>query len=153
MSKLLVPASLGKSCLPSLSEDEAAALASAVGSGEERCATVVEASKNFGPMWNLFGAHDIRGRGSQNSKAMHCDPFVLSHAGRVPKGMKPPFCAHPHCGAGVASLLFQGGTLSPWDNVHGTESEALRPGGIYHVDSGAGCVHVSKCICFLFLDA
>ena len=31
--------------------------------------------------------------------------------------------------------------MRPWDNVQGAEAEALRAGGIYHVDTGAGCVH------------
>ena len=140
MSKLLVsePSSV---CLPSLGKEEAAELDGHVGSGKIRSAVSSEAKRIFGPMWNLFGAHDIRGRGSHNSEALHCDPFILCHAGKIPKGMKPPFCAHPHCGASVASLFFQGGTISPWDNIHGTEKIALVPGGIYHVDTGAGCVH------------
>ena len=112
-----------------------------MGGGQKRKAVQACAKKLFGPMWNLFGAHDIRGRGSNNPKALHCDPFILAHAGTIPKGMKPPFCAHPHCGTSVGSLLFQGGTISPWDNLHGTEEDVLLPGGIYHVDSGAGCVH------------
>ena len=31
--------------------------------------------------------------------------------------------------------------MRPWDNVQGAEAEPLRAGGIYHVDTGAGCVH------------
>ena len=59
----------------------------------------------------------------------------------MPKGVSPPFCAHPHCGASIASILLQGSAVRPWDNVQGDEPELLLPGGIYHVDTGAGCVH------------
>ena len=72
----------------------------------------------------------------------HADPFFLCDAVRLPRHAKPPFCAHPHSGAGVISLLFRAAcTVRPWDNVQGAEAEPLRAGGIYHVDTGAGCVH------------
>ena len=95
-----------------------------------------------GFLHKLFGAHDIRGRGSDVPGCAHADPFFLCDAVRLPRHAKPPFCAHPHSGAGVISLLFRAAcTVRPWDNVQGAEAEPLRAGGIYHVDTGAGCVH------------
>ena len=92
-----------------------------------------------GFLHKLFGAHDIRGRGSDVPGCAHADPFFLCDAVRLPRHAKPPFCAHPHSGAGVISLLFRAAcTVRPWDNVQGAEAEPLRAGGIYHVDTGAG---------------
>ena len=31
--------------------------------------------------------------------------------------------------------------MVPWDNIQGPEPDLLLPGGVYHVDTGAGCVH------------
>ncbi|KAH8098275.1 quercetin 2,3-dioxygenase [Aureococcus anophagefferens] len=56
-------------------------------------------------------------------------------------GARPPFCAHPHSGVGVMTLLFQcAGGMRPWDNLNGPEAAPLLPGGVYHVDTGAGCL-------------
>ena len=96
----------------------------------------------FGAMHKLLGHKDVRGRGSHVPAVTHCDPFVLCDAIRLPKGARPPFCAHPHSGVGVMTLLFQcAGGMRPWDNLNGPEAAPLLPGGVYHVDTGAGCVH------------
>ena len=52
-----------------------------------------------GFLHKLFGAHDIRGRGSDVPGCAHADPFFLCDAVRLPRNAKPPFCAHPHSGA------------------------------------------------------
>ena len=96
----------------------------------------------MGPIgFNLFGVHDIRGRGTHVEPSPHADPFMYCVAARLPPGARPPFCAHPHAGASVCSILISGGAVLPWDNVQGHEREPLLPGGAYHVDTGAGCVH------------
>ena len=111
--------------------------------GDRCCVPPVEpVPLKMGFLHKLFGAHDIRGRGSDVPGCAHADPFFLCDAVRLPRHAKPPFCAHPHSGAGVISLLFRAAcTVRPWDNVQGAEAEPLRAGGIYHVDTGAGCVH------------
>ncbi|KAL1507236.1 hypothetical protein AB1Y20_008085 [Prymnesium parvum] len=109
--------------------------------GEREVHLVSSPLPSFGKGFNLFGAADIRGRGTDVEPSPHCDPFVLCSAAVLPPGVSPPFCAHPHCGASVVSILLQGGAMLPWDNVKGKEPTTLVPGGIYHVDSGAGCVH------------
>lgn len=110
-------------------------------SGHRMVRQVGDDLPGMGPMIQLFGTHDIRGRGTHVQPSPHCDPFMMCAAAKMPKGAKPPFCAHPHCGASVATLLFQGGAMMAWDNVGGDEAERVLPGGIYHVDTGAGCVH------------
>lgn len=96
----------------------------------------------FGMMHKLFGCNDLRGRGSHVEGCTQADPFMLCDMVRLPKGAKPPFCAHPHCGAGVFTVVFQNaGAIRPWDNVQGTEARPLLPGGLYHCDTGSGCVH------------
>ena len=74
----------------------------------------------IGPGFALFGTMDVRGRGSHVEPSPHCDPFVMATAASVPVDMKLPFCAHPHCGASVSSILFQGTAVRPWDNINGT---------------------------------
>ena len=125
-------------CLP---RDDDAAPAAAT--GDRRCVPPSEpVPLKMGFLHKLFGAHDIRGRGSDVPGCAHADPFFLCDAVRLPRHAKPPFCAHPHSGAGVISLLFRAAsTVRPWDNVQGAEAEPLRAGGLYHVDTGAGCVH------------
>ena len=81
----------------------------------------------MGFLHKLFGAHDIRGRGSDVPGCAHADPFFLCDAVRLPRHAKPPFCAHPHSGAGVISLLFRAAcTVRPWDKdilyVQGAEA-------------------------------
>lgn len=95
----------------------------------------------MGRGFNLFGVRDIRGRGTHVEPSPHCDPFIMCIAAVVPAGATLPFCAHPHCGASVATIFLQGSVIRPWDNVGGAEAHPLLPGGIYHVDTGAGCVH------------
>ena len=110
--------------------------------GQRAVKPIPAALPAMGPVgFNLFGVHDIYGRGTHVDPSPHCDPFLMCAAMKAPPGMKPPFCAHPHCGASVASIMFNGGAIMPWDNVQGTEPEPLLPGGIYHVNTGAGCVH------------
>ena len=123
--------------LPPLAEGETPAPA-----GARSCESIPAALPTLGPVgFNLFGVHDIYGRGTHVEPSPHADPFVMCTAVKVPPGFKLPFCAHPHCGASVASIFFQGGAILPWDNVQGGEPEPLLPGGIYHVNTGAGCVH------------
>ena len=94
-----------------------------------------------GHLYTLCGHHDIYGRGGHSETVPHIDPFVLIHAINVPPRTKVPFCAHPHVGTEVASVLIQGEEIWPWDNINGFEAEKLYPGGIYHVSTGRGCVH------------
>ena len=135
MSKLLVadPALLA---LPPLAPGESVAE-----TGARHVEAITEAIPKMGPGYSLFGVHDIRGRGTHVEPSPHCDPFIMCQAVSLPAGMKPPFCAHPHCGASIVSILLQGTAMRPWDNVQGPEPEPLVPGGLYHVDTGAGCVH------------
>ena len=138
MSKLLV-ADASQLALPPLAPGEEVRA-----SGPRAAEPLAEPLQPMRPgslTFGLFGCHDIRGRGSHVSACPHADPFILCTAAVMPPGAKPPFCAHPHCGASVASLLFKGGAITPWDNVQGFEREKLLPGGVYHVDTGAGCVH------------
>ena len=109
--------------------------------GHRAVTKVADDLPGMGPMIQLFGTADIRGRGTHVEPSPHCDPFLMCAAAKLPKGAKPPFCAHPHCGASVTSLLFQGGAMCAWDNIGGDEAEPVLPGGIYHVDTGAGVVH------------
>jgi redox-sensitive bicupin YhaK (pirin superfamily) len=97
----------------------------------------------FGAMWAMIGHSDIRGRGQHVPQVPHVDPFVMCNYVSLPPGRGAPFCAHPHCGASIVSIFLSGGgMMPPWDNVRGPESRGpLLPGGVYHVDSGAGCVH------------
>lgn len=134
-SKLLVadPALL---CLPPLRPGEKVRP-----TGARLARAVPAALPRMGRGFNLFGVHDIRGRGTHVEPSPHCDPFVMCTAAVVPAGAKLPFCAHPHCGASVATIFLQGTAVRPWDNVNGPEEERLLPGGIYHVDTGAGVVH------------
>ncbi|KAG8456898.1 hypothetical protein KFE25_012688 [Diacronema lutheri] len=135
MAKLLVaePALLA---LPALGLGEAVRA-----SGEREARALSAALPSVGRGFNLFGTHDIRGRGTHVESSPHCDPFIMCVAATVGAGQRLPFCAHPHCGASVATILLQGAAIRPWDNVHGDEPEPLLPGGVYHVDTGAGCVH------------
>ena len=112
-------------------------------SGDRECVKPSEpCPAMFGSFFKVMGHKDVRGRGSHVPAVTHVDPFILCDAVRMPKGAKPPFCAHPHCGTGVMTLVFQAaGKIAPWDNVQGSEAKPLLPGGIYHVDTGAGCVH------------
>ena len=48
----------------------------------------------MGFLHKLFGAHDIRGRGSDVPGCAHADPFFLCDAVRLPRERLPPFCAH-----------------------------------------------------------
>ena len=98
--------------------------------GDRRCVPPAEpVPLKMGFRHKLFGAHEIRGRGSDVPGCAHADPFFLCDAVRLPRDAKPPFCAHPHSGAGVISLLFRAAcTVRPWDNVRGFEAAPLRPG-------------------------
>jgi redox-sensitive bicupin YhaK (pirin superfamily) len=89
----------------------------------------------------LCGAHDIMGRGSNVNEVPHADPFTLVHFVETNNRLKPPFCAHPHCGAEVASIMLRGEEIVPWDNQNGNEKTKLLPGGIYYVSTGSGVVH------------
>ena len=135
MSKLLV-AEPSQLALPPISDGE-----SITPSGNRRLEVLSAPIPKIGPGYALFGVHDIRGRGTHVEPSPHVDPFIFAHFVSLPPGVNPPFCAHPHCGASVASILLQGGAIKPWDNVRGWEPAPLLPGGVYHVDTGAGCVH------------
>ena len=50
-----------------------------------------------------------------------------------------PFCAHRAQRAGVILLFRAACTVRPWTTCK-APAEPLRAGGIYHVDTGAGCV-------------
>ena len=90
---------------------------------------------------SLVGAKDIRGRGSHFSEVPHADPFILVHFVETAMRIKPPFCAHPHLGTEVASLLLRGEEVWPWDNLKGFEETKLHAGGVYLCSTGRGLVH------------
>eukprot|EP00747_Dinoflagellata_sp_TGD_P222558 gnl/TRDRNA2_/TRDRNA2_94263_c1_seq2.p1 gnl/TRDRNA2_/TRDRNA2_94263_c1~~gnl/TRDRNA2_/TRDRNA2_94263_c1_seq2.p1 ORF type:complete len:215 (+),score=20.40 gnl/TRDRNA2_/TRDRNA2_94263_c1_seq2:55-645(+) len=106
----------------------------------EEAPRIVE-PKKMGPLNRLFGSVGIDNDGTQ-FELEHVDPFIMCDYVRFEGGMiKPSFCAHPHAGTAVASVLVEGENMRAWDNVGGFEKELLRPGGIYVVCTGRGCVH------------
>ena len=136
MAKPLLAADPARLSLPPLAEGEEVRA-----DGPRVAQALAGKVQRMGPFFGLLGSADIRGRGSDSENSPHCDPFMLCHTGSLPPGAKPPFCAHPHCGASVATISVTGSKMSPWDNVQGTEAKPLLPGGIYHVQTGSGCVH------------
>ena len=99
----------------------------------------------------LMGTCDIDGNGTTfnlpDGSPFECaGPFILGDLVSMPKVemFKAPFCAHPHSGACVCSILMEGKEFRPWDNHRGAEPELLLPGGIYMLDAGRGCVHDEK---------
>ena len=81
------------------------------------------------------------GRGSNVDQVPHADPFTLIHYIESQTRLKPPFCAHPHLGAEICSILLKGEEIVPWDNISGSEKTKLLPGGMYYVSTGRGVVH------------
>ena len=61
----------------------------------------------------LCGAHDIMGRGSDVQELPHLDPFSMIHFVESQHRLKPPFCAHPHLGAEVCSIMLRGEEIVP----------------------------------------
>ena len=53
------------------------------------------------------------------------------------RGRESPRSHRVRAAAGAATRVAR----RPWDNIRGFETDALHAGGVYHVDSGAGCVH------------
>jgi len=101
----------------------------------------------FGGMaQRIMGSVDIDGNGTLFDEVPDCDPFILADLIGMPKAemMKAPFCAHPHSGACVMSVLMEGKEFAAWDNLRGVEKELLLPGGLYLLDSGRGGVHDEK---------
>jgi len=101
--------------------------------------------KSMGPMNRLFGSVGVDGDGTP-FELEHVDPFILGDFVSLPINlneppMRPPFCAHPHCGNAVASVLIEGEQMSMWDNIQGFENDKLHAGGVYVVCTGTGCVH------------
>ncbi|KAK3286019.1 hypothetical protein CYMTET_6409 [Cymbomonas tetramitiformis] len=94
----------------------------------------------FGVLHRVIGSTDIDGNGTHHS-LVDVNPFILADYVCAKIDMKPPFCAHPHMGACIFSIPFEGFPLNPWDNVHGKEEQACYPGGVYFLNSGLGCVH------------
>lgn len=96
-----------------------------------------------GNLTPLFGTRGVDNDGTDTG--VDVDPFLLCHFVSIPSETgemkKPPFCAHPHTGTAVATLLFEGCDMRPWDNVQGYEKDKLHAGGVYLVCSGQGCVH------------
>ena len=90
---------------------------------------------------SLVGARDIYGRGSHFPEVTHADPFILVHFVETAMRIKPPFCAHPHMGTEVATVLLRGEEVWPWDNLKGFEKTKLHAGGIYLCSTGRGIVH------------
>lgn len=83
-------------------------VASVAATGDRVCEPPGDAVPlRMGFLRKLFGAHDVRGRGTDVVGCAHADPFILCDAARLPRNAKPPFCAHPHSGAGVLTLLFR----------------------------------------------
>jgi redox-sensitive bicupin YhaK (pirin superfamily) len=116
----------------------------------ERKVVVVD-GKGGGPMFRAIGTCDIDGNGTtfdlpDGSPFQSAGPFVLLDVVTMPSvaGFKAPFCAHPHSGAIVCSVLIEGKEFRAWDNVRGAEPEPLTPGGVYKLDSAYGCVHDEK---------
>ena len=112
---------------------------------------VVVDGKGMGPMFRALGTADIDGNGTPfqlpDGAPFECaGPFILLDVVAMPSAanFKAPFCAHPHSGALVCSVLIEGKEFRAWDNVRGSEKELLVPGGVYALDSGHGCVHDVK---------
>lgn len=96
-------------------------------------------------MRRLFGSTGIDGDGTE-FELENVDPFLLCDFVDLPINLndapfRPPFCAHPHAGNSVASLLIEGEDMRAWDNIQGFEKERIRAGGVYVVCTGTGCVH------------
>jgi redox-sensitive bicupin YhaK (pirin superfamily) len=111
----------------------------------ERGVTIVNGAKLAPPIYRAFGTVDMDGNGTL------CDipsagPFILADCVAMPKieMFRAPFCAHPHSGAAVCSVLMEGKEFRAWDNLRGSEEQGLLPGGVYLLDSGYGCVHDEK---------
>ena len=68
---------------------------------------VVPAKRRFNPAGipvgpaRAVGTVDIEGDGTDHVLE-HADPIVMADVVNAPLGMKPPFCAHPHSGVGLA---------------------------------------------------
>ncbi|CAE8582646.1 unnamed protein product [Polarella glacialis] len=99
-------------------------------------------AKSMGPLLRIMGSKGIDGDGTE-FEVNDVDPFLLCDFVCMEGTLlpKPPFCAHPHAGTAVASILCEGIPMRAWDNVGGFEKEKLFPGGVYVVCSGRGCVH------------
>jgi len=111
--------------------------------GTQPCRVV--APKSMGPLLRLFGSKGIDGDGTE-FELENIDPFLLCDFVDIPIDLneppfRPPFCAHPHAGNSVASLLLEGEDMAAWDNIQGFEKEPIRAGGVYVVCTGGGCVH------------
>eukprot|EP00927_Polykrikos_kofoidii_P079420 TRINITY_DN76202_c0_g1_i1.p1 TRINITY_DN76202_c0_g1~~TRINITY_DN76202_c0_g1_i1.p1 ORF type:complete len:389 (+),score=57.93 TRINITY_DN76202_c0_g1_i1:69-1235(+) len=101
----------------------------------------VVAPKAMGPLHRLFGSVGVDKDGTE-FEIEHVDPFVMCDYVRMQGGLvSPPFCAHPHSGIAVATVLVQGIDMRPWDNLQGYEKEKVSAGGLYVVCTGQGCVH------------
>jgi len=101
----------------------------------------VIAPKSAGPLKRLFGSLGIDGDGMFFEQE-HVDPFIMCDHVNIEGGsVKPPFCAHPHTGTTVATVLVEGEDMRAWDNHGGFEKEVLSAGGVYVVCTGRGCVH------------
>jgi redox-sensitive bicupin YhaK (pirin superfamily) len=106
---------------------------------------VVAGARIAPPVYRCLGTVDIDGNGT-DCDITHAGPFILGDVVTMAKMdmFRAPFCAHPHSGATVCSVLMEGKPFRAWDNVRGAEAELLLPGGVYMLDSGYGCVHDEK---------
>jgi redox-sensitive bicupin YhaK (pirin superfamily) len=129
-----------ETCLP-VQDLAAAASPAAPTRGRHRQVVRVPSLRRGGFITNLLGARDIRGRGSHSDAVPHADPFILVHFIETATRIKPPFCAHPHMGTEVATVLLRGEEIWPWDNLHGFERRKLHAGGVYLCSTGRGVVH------------
>ncbi|CAE8669496.1 unnamed protein product [Polarella glacialis] len=93
--------------------------------------------KSMGPLCRIMGCKGIDGDGTE-FEVNDVAPFLLC---RRALNCEDAFCAHPHAGTAVASILCEGIPMRAWDNVRGSEKEQLFPGGVYVVCSGRGCAH------------
>lgn len=119
--------------------DGAAAAPAPAPAAAERSVQVVPA-KGMGPpgappvMCRQFGTVDIDGNGTtlnmpDGTPLTNAGPFVLLDVVTMADidNFKAPFCAHPHSGAAVCSVLMEGNEFRAWDNLRGAEADPLTP--------------------------
>ena len=114
----------------------------APGHGDRRCVPPAGRCRSRWASCTSCSRPRYQGRGSDvPGSCAHADPFFLCDAVRLPRDAKPPFCAHPHSGAGVLSLCC---SARPAPCGRGTTCKARRnrcARAASITSTRAGCVH------------